>query len=368
MARPPSVADHDFATRLQALGIEATAERVQSFREVGLLEAPDRIYPGGGGSVGRYPPEAVDRMREALALVEKYPHALRTAVAVMFVRGRYQIPLHKLRRALLHVINRYRADIDRAVHGAPAGDDTDALVIAAGEMIAKRIGRDRSSEPLRRNVKRQSGRRREDVVVDLATSWVDTFLTGRVPSPQTLENTALYFGITNIVGQELVEQAAALAGRDDPPNLSHPEIVKALRAATQADLDRARTDVVDFLRCVASLPRIAELMSHEPVPEMPGGMDDDEGLVIGTIVYVTRMKANLGAYERDTLTVQKINACVHLIELTPLELRPAYVATDASSLNLSAEQLRQLATIREQFSLDFPNEAKLLPLWPYNSE
>src|SRR4051794_30986994 len=41
MSRPPSKADHELSQRLAACDVELSPDRVQTFREVGLLPRPD---------------------------------------------------------------------------------------------------------------------------------------------------------------------------------------------------------------------------------------------------------------------------------------------------------------------------------------
>jgi hypothetical protein len=235
MARPPSAADHDFAARLNALGIPATAQRVQYFLAVGLLLAPPRSFPGGGGSVGRYPPEAVERIGEAIALAEQHPRHLQLAAAVMFVRGRFPMHEGKLRRALLHVAARLHADVHHAGGAGSSTTDPIELIVQAGETLAKREMRDPSSAPLRRNIKRQKGRRREDAVVEIMTSGVEMFVTGSMPSPEALEYMADYLGVTKIAGAEVTREIVSTADPDAAQFVTHRHMQDALEAATLDD-------------------------------------------------------------------------------------------------------------------------------------
>jgi hypothetical protein len=175
MTRPPSGADEDFDARLKRLSMDSTPSKVQAYRECGLLAPPIASYPGGGGSSGRHPPEAVERMREALELDAKYPRYV--AVAVMFVRGRYPVAEQKLRRALQRCVARTRTELSSAGRDGNV-EKTDSSSIRTAETLARRIMREPDADPMRRRIKRKRDRRREDVLVEIMQSLVEAVTDG----------------------------------------------------------------------------------------------------------------------------------------------------------------------------------------------
>jgi hypothetical protein len=243
MPRPPSVAAHEFSARLQALGIDASPERVQKLLEVGLLTRPDQSFPGGGGSSGRYRSELVERAREAVALANEHSSKLHRAVAIMYARGRYAISESKLRRALVKCVN----EVSRDLAGAVGLDDVDKeeAAMRAGVVMAKRIARDPSLNEQRRNIPRKKGQKRQATLESITTSSLRPLFGLNPPEGEALVELFRYLGAGGILdSDELSDLVIEIRPTVDTPDVELSDMLAAVKQANQDQLVRARDDAL----------------------------------------------------------------------------------------------------------------------------
>jgi hypothetical protein len=324
MPRPPSAADIDFDARLKALGLPNTPRKVQAFRESGLLEPPAPQYPGGGGSSARYPGEAVQRMREALDLDAKYPRYL--AVAAMFVRRRHPVAETKLRHALLQCMTRAKASLSRAGQ-APEDAQEGASAMITAEALARRVMREPDADPMRRRIKRQPGRSREDVIVEIMNGIIEVANDGSAPSPDTLGHLAHYAGVAAIAGPKLTAEILNQADPSDFQAMTFSNVREAIATATMAQLERARDDAREFQLLINSMPAFFELIREGNVgPQSIARTDiDDTTLVWQTVYGLGRLHLDSAGYGRVAKTSREINVLLQLIRYLPPDLRAIYL-------------------------------------------
>lgn len=271
MSREPSRADREFEQRLRSIGIELPAARIQRFRELGLLPAPDPIYPGGGGRDGRYPDVAMDQIHEALELAEEYRRTLWIAVLAMFARGNFSVAQAKLKHAFLRAYDRFEHEFREAA-GSQVGDPDDASEIAmlAGPVIAKRIARDPASRELRRRIRRGK-EPRLSILSSVLSNMIMAFLSGGPLAEDGLQEIFDTIGLS-AAADDPFAHGQPLVASIDPADFSElfavsgiENVRQVIRGATLDELETARDNWKDFLR-------LAEL-AREVFPRLTGSAD-----------------------------------------------------------------------------------------------
>jgi hypothetical protein len=298
MTRPPSAADRDLELRLRALEIELSADRIQRFREVGLLLAPRPSYPGGGGSTGRYPPEVIDRVREAMELAEK-PQPLYVAMLEMFGRGNFPIAESKLKAHLLYVLDRWERSLRDAAGAQPQTDPSDVAAEAA-PALAKRIARDPRTRQMRQRIRRRSKQNPEsrlDGLTDVMGDLASIFLTGEPLARDT----------NNLLEAVGLNTAFTGAGRNvDLPDVDEwfkPAQVDNIRSvisnATLAELEVARDDFKDLLACIAAARKLYRPTAETFAVDQVGGLraNTDLDYALGAVLVALLRSSSPDALE-----------------------------------------------------------------------
>jgi hypothetical protein len=206
-----------------------------------LLPSPDRNFPGGGGSFGRYPSALVERAIEGLQLARRHHHELHLAVATMFVRGRYEIDEAKLKRALLKILNRTHDELLRA-----AGSDVDPegdyleVSITAGVTLAKRAVRDPSLSEHRRRIPRKPKRPKQAVLETAMTGLAHLQLTGQLHDPEASFEILRMAGGVEILGESAAREVAKDSDLEDFSVFQLAEMASATVDGSARQLNRAR--------------------------------------------------------------------------------------------------------------------------------
>lgn len=356
--RPPSQADIDLSKRLALRGVSLSPVEVQTFREVGLLMAPIRVFPGGGGSGGRYPPEAIQRTKDALEIRKKYPFSLPMAVTVMFTRDIYPMAGAKVRRALLKSVEQLLHDLRSIVETAwITGDPVD--LEKAGETLAKRTANDPSTAAHRRNISRSPDRRRIDVVAEIMTSAVETFRSGTTPDPARLTAIAAYMGAPPRVAVRVTHHpSVAQALMPDFEAMALDRVVAALRVRSWEEIQQARADAQAFWEFSLIAPELLALSGDAPDPTSwrTPPMDPDATIAAQTVVNVSRMHLDRTRYDADMTFLRVLLATHRLLTCMPAELRTVADTQDP----LTPEQVRMRDAFRARFAREFPDEDQVL--------
>jgi len=347
--------------RLCAIGIDASPERVQSFREVGLLVAPESKYRGGGGRVGRYPGEALERTRVALELSGRYP--LYQAVLLMFVQGTYEIPIEKLRRAARRLVSSMRRDLARAA-GSETSGDPPAAAAAIGETLAKRVMRDPLADPARRRIKRTPDRRREDVIAEIMTDAAGAIAYEMPVGPSVLRDAADLLGATDIVGPKVADEMANLAPQIDQRPMQIDALEHAVREASMGDFKTALTDARKMLDATSRAGATVALFTGQQPRDGTLLPATDENLVLVVLHHLSHKRIDPHGYATDKRLEQSMSAPTHLLQLMPEYVRTLSSTNDDLS-QLTPAQRHECDLVWAQFTAEFPDEAVLLvyPWW-----
>lgn len=344
--------------------MDATAERVQTLREVGLLPRPTPMYPGGGGSSGRYSPELVERAREALDLAEAHHHQLHFAVAVMYARGRYSIPEGKLRRALLRVLTRTRADLRRAA-ADPLGQKTpEDAAIDAGPVLAKRMARDPEMAAARRRIPRSKERPKNAVLETFATGMLQAHLGGDTPSEEAIAAMVRMGGVHDVLGAEVAGEFAELMQQEDFAALRIDDVIAAVKQASLADLERAREDAVLQTDRRTLENAVETLFSPAPGQRITFPATDEMRL-LAALRNLAAMFNDPDEYERGIALVRKMSALIEALvafgEFLPSDLRPfARLIESPTEEDMTSGQRARFEALMVEFIDKYPHHGDAL--------
>jgi len=367
MARPPSDADRDFSKRLQVLGSDATPERVQTLREVGLLPAPTLTFPGGGGSTGRYPTELVERAREGLDLAQEHHRELHVAVAIMYARGKYSISENKLKRALLRVLDRHKRQLLGATdaHEKREARSPDETAINAGVVLAKRLGRDPAFGEQRRRIPRSKDRPKQAVLETVGTAVVQAQLTGEALPAEAVGEMFRILGASTAFSKTLIDE---LVEQPDAENFSHfrlDDIAAALKQAELEQLEGARDDALaqmESYRTVAASFPYAYASANGSTLDFP---ISDETTLFAALTNLSAMFNDPDRYRRDIAHVRHmtsfLDALVHLAKSLPAEFKPmVYFDDTLHEEELTTGQRQRLKGLKAEYVQQHPAQARVL--------
>lgn len=327
---------------------------MQTFREVGLLMAPTRVFAGGGGSGGRYPPEAIQRAKDAIAIRKQYPSSLAMAVAVMFARDTYPMDGAKVQRALVRSIEQLLTSL-RTTSGDPLN------VEAGGAKLAKRAARDPSTASRRRNIRRSPDRRRIDTLAEIMTAVLDTLHAGIAPEPDRLALIAEYAGAPPQLAGTLAEAMAAPTITLDAEAMALDRVTAGLRTSSWEDIQQARDDARAFDEFIVIGPAVLALIIGAPDPSnwRTPPIDHDGMIAAHTAINVSRMQLDRSGYDEDMKWLRVMLATHCLATQMPPEVL-AIAEADQTENQLTPEQVATRDDFRARFATEFPTENRIL--------
>jgi hypothetical protein len=249
MPRQANQADLALSAQLAKRGIAAKPRKLESMRQVGMLEESRRQGLGRGRGVRSIrPPDEVDRAEYMVRLLDEVgTHA--DAVLVAFVRGDYRIAKDRLEQAYEQSFGRFQRWIATRA-GAEATLAETAL--QAGSSIGRYLAKERRFADFRDRVRSlglvHENARMARVMQDLGTDLVRFLVSGDREDrllPEAASNIE-YVATDGVVEEHPGPDPTPSALAEIASRLDIPAILWLVRSSTMEELELGRDQALTF--------------------------------------------------------------------------------------------------------------------------